>query len=319
MNLRRPSYLSPSALALFEANPTEYFCRYLCPIKQPRPPQTSPMSVGSAFDALVKNRIAVDLWGREHTESIEFRLRDLVATQCEPHTLPASLELACILFEQYRQCGSYDNLMELVRTSAVNPRMEFTVTKEVGGVPLLGKPDLWFNTVEGTCLIADWKVSGSCSKRGVSPQQGYQIALDCHGSATNGKPHKKYVGEKFGGVEVSKIPMNETTDYWAEQLAVYAWALGLPVGSQDYVVRIEQLAVRPGFRTKCCVHQARVGREHQEQLLERYQRCWRAVEENHIWLGMTHEESILRGEGIARSLMAEPTEAVTTDDIDWGW
>lgn len=311
---RSPDYLSPSALALFEKNPDGYFVRYLCPIKQPRDPQTDPMSVGSAFDALVKNRISVDLWGHERTEADEFRIRDLVVKQCEPHTLPESLRIACILFEQYRECGAYDQLMEVINVSAERPRMEFDVVGTVGGVPLLGKPDLHFHTALGGHVITDWKVSGSCSKCGVSPQQGYMIARDCHGSRTHMQPHKKFVRESHHGMFVNKVPMNETTDYWADQLCTYAWALGEKVGSQDFACRIEQLAVRPGFKTKCVVHQALVDETYQYELLARYQRCWQAVQENHIWQDLTKSESRQRGDSIIRSLM--PAEG-PVDDLDW--
>ena len=52
--MRTPKYISPSALKLFEKNPTEYYLKYLADAHPPRSPQTQPMSVGSAFDAFVK-------------------------------------------------------------------------------------------------------------------------------------------------------------------------------------------------------------------------------------------------------------------------
>lgn len=324
--LRIPDYLSPSALALYEKNTDEYFFRYACPIKKMRDPQTGPMSVGSAFDAIVKNALSVDLFGAAHTEATGYRIRDLVPKQCEEHTLPESLDLACQAFEEYRACGAYEALFDDVRLSATDPRMEFDVTRTVDGVPLLGKPDLHFHTRCSKHVITDWKVSGSMSDCGVSPQQGYMVARDTNGTATNGKAHKRFRPKKFSdGVIINATPMNQTTDYWADQLATYAWCLGEPVGSQDFVCRIEQIAIRPGMRVKCVVHAAQVDWDYQKQLLKRYKRCWRAVESGHIFQDLTRAESDARCEMLTNNLQREllqaskgPVVSPNQEEID-GW
>ena len=301
---RKPKYLSPSALACWERDPDAYYLRYICPVRKPRDPQTDPMAVGSAFDALVKNRINVELHGYEATKATEYALCQLVADQCEGHTLPDALEIACILFEQYIECGAYRNLMDVVHLSTRDVRMEFTVTETIGGVPLLGKPDLHFNTPKNCEVICDWKVSGSVSTAGVSPQQGYARALDVHGSRTHGKAHKKFDPvDHVSGLVVNGWKMNESTDYWADQLATYAWALGHWVGCEDWVARIEQIAVRPGYRAKCVVHQSTVDCDYQHRLLDRYQECWNAVESNHIWKSLSKEESVARGDMLYTRLM----------------
>jgi len=327
MNNRTPKYLSPSALACWETNPDEAFTRYIVPkeLRPARPPQTSPMSVGSAFDALVKAELSEQFFGREQTKATGYRRRDLIVKQCEQHTLPESLVVACDVFDQYLRCGAYGNLVNLISGSAVDCRMEFDVTKRVGGVPMLGKPDLHFHSPTGAHVITDWKVSGSVSKHGVSPQQGYMTALDCQESATHGKAHKKFVPSEVGGIVVNGVPMNETTDYWADQLSTYAWCLGEQVGDEDFIARIEQMACRTTkqgeLRVKSVVHQSFVDGNYQQDLLRRYQRCWHGVETGHYFQDCTRAQSDARADLIMRQLQqpVDPSKLTIGDvpTIDW--
>jgi hypothetical protein len=311
-DLRCPVRLSPSGLACWEKNPDEAFYRYIVP-KELRPekePQTGPMSVGSAFDALVKAYLFKAIYGESKAYVSGYSISNLVSKQCEEHTLPESLVIACDCFEQYRETGALLDLLQFMRQSKVDPRMEFDVVKEVGGVPLLGKPDNHFHTIAGAHVIVDWKVSGSVSDRGVSPQQGFQLSRDIRGTATSGKAHAKYMPHQIGGVEVSGVPMNETTDYWADQLSTYAWCLGEPVGSEDFIVQIEQLACRPcpasddsgRLRVKCCTHRTFVSASHQQELLARYQNCWEHLTTGHYFPHMTRRESDARADLLMRQL-----------------
>jgi len=316
---RTPAYLSPSALSCWEGQPDEALYRYIVPkdVRPAKPPQTDPMSVGSAFDALVKAEISNDLFGAERTEATGYRRRDLIAKQCEEHTLPKSLELACICFDQYVRCGAYGNLIAQIQQSSVDARMEFDVTKVVGGVPLLGKPDLHFHTNLHAHVITDWKVSGSCSVHGVSAQQGFQLSLDCQGSRTHGLPHSKYKPVMHaGGIFVNGLKMNDTTDYWADQLATYAWCLDEPVGEENFIARIEQLACRTTkekelkngtvvpaeLRVKSVVHQSTVDGDYQNELLERYQRVWHHVSTGHYFADLSRPQSDARANMLTRAL-----------------
>lgn len=330
-DFRTPERLSPSSLAKWEGSPDEFFLQYIVPkdIRPEREPQTGPMSVGSAFDAIVKNRLYKLYFGEEACLRDSYRLRDLVVAQCQEHTLPESLVIASDVFDQYEACGALDDLIGLIDQSPVDPRMEFDVIAVIGGVPVLGKPDLIFRTVKGAHVITDWKVSGSVSAWGVSPQQGFQVSRDISGTRSSGKSHKNYVPAQVGGVEVSAVPMNETTDYWADQLTTYAWALGEPVGSQDYIVRIEQLACRPcpktksddRLRVKCCTHQSTVAADYQHQLLDRYQRCWHHVTTGHYFPDLTRSESDSRANMLVRSLSQTDISSLYNDtsipQINW--
>lgn len=318
-------------MAVFEKNPDEFFVRYLVPksLRPKRDPQSDAQATGSAFDALIKNYIHNLFYGHEKTVEAKYRIRDLVGLQCEEEQLPEALSVACHLFEEYRECGALGDLIDTINQSSVQPRMEFTVNETIHGVPLLGKPDLHFFTNLQAHVIADFKVSGSRSIHGVSPQQGYMIARDVRGSNTHGRPHKKFTPAlHLGGLMVSAVPMNETTDYWADQLSTYAWCLGEPVGSQNFIVRIEQLACRPnkdGLRIKCCTYQSTVAEDYQHKLIQRYRACWDAVQNNHIWTDLSPEESRARGDLLIRTLMAPSPEAAasqTTESvsqIDWSF
>lgn len=309
-DLRTPKYLSPSSLACAERDMEEFFYRYICPkdVRPEKPPQTDPMSVGSAFDALVKAELYQDYYGRGQAEADGYTRTQLIGYQCEEHTLPYSLVLACDVFDQYKECGAYDNCFAMMNRSPKRPRMEFDLVAEVGGVPLLGKPDLHFHTEGGCHIITDWKVSGACSRHGVSPQQGYQIALAVNGGRGIGEAHKRYEPGFVCGLPVNRNPMNATTDYWADQLATYAWALGEEVGSQQFICRIEQLACRPcpakdpsdRLRVKCCVHQSTVDEAYQKHLLVRYQNVWEAVSSGHYFRDLSREGSDANVEHLIR-------------------
>lgn len=314
---RTPEYLSPSSLATWERDQDEYFIRYICPkdIRPDRPPQTDYMSVGSAFDALVKSvihRRELELFGDERDG---FRLRDLVAAQCEEHTLPESLAIACDVFEQYEETGALGDLLRFIEQSPTPSKMEYELRKTVGGVPMLGKPDLHFGTRNGAHVIVDFKVSGACSKHGVSAQQGYQTIRSIHGGRGDGLPHVKYVSFLHkSGVPINAVAMNVTTDYWADQLATYAWSLGEKVGSEDFVVQIEQLACRPcppkdkgdRLRVRCATHRSVVDGDYQQDLLARYQRCWSHVSGGHYFSELCKSESDAHADHLIR-LVKNPT------------
>lgn len=316
-DFRKPAYLSPSALSLWEGRTDEAFERYIVSkdIRPPRTPQADFMSVGSAFDALVKSDLAYEFWTGPQIFRRQFGLANLVEKQCEPHTLPESLEVAMQLYQQYKDCGAYANLVESIGQSDNGCNMEFDVTSTIGGVPLLGKPDLWFNTPNCSPVITDWKVSGSMSKCGVSPQQGYMLALDTRNTNTNGKAHKKFEPvQHVGGVLVNGWKMNESTDYWADQLSTYGWCKGFSVGSEDWIARIEQIAVRPGLKAKCVTHQSTVDTAYQGALLERYQKVWSHVQSGHYFHYLTRAQSDAR----ANLLVIKLTQPVAPVDASLG-
>jgi hypothetical protein len=183
--------------------------------------------------------------------------------------------------------------------------MEFTAKGEIEGYPLLGKPDLRYITKQGTHVIADWKVNGSMSKTGASPTQGYKICLD-YGSKTHGKPHKKYVPFEFKDLEINEKNLEEFSEDWATQLAIYSWLLGEPVGGEDFVIRMEQVACRPVKtrtlpRAKFATHMARISKDYQDAVMVRVKTCWETIRSGHIFTDVSRE----RSDEICRLLVAK--------------
>ncbi len=294
--MRIPKYLSPSSLSKFESDRRTFYTRYLCDIRSERSPQQDFMGVGSAFDGFVKHQIHRDIYGEAATKGTPYDRETIFETQVEPCVRDIARERGEDLFAQYVECGSYGALLSEIAKSPYAPEMEFTVKGEVEGVPLLGKPDLRYVTKGGVHVIADWKVNGSTSKTGASPFKGYQVARDFWGSNTNGKCHKIYKGEAYKDVEVQDLWLEDKCDYWADQLAIYGWLLGEPIGSENFVVRMEQVACRPVKtrdlpRAKFATHMNRISEGYQQALLARIRMCWSTILSGHIFDDMSREES----------------------------
>lgn len=68
------------------------------------------------------------------------------------------------MFECYLKSGALSNMMIELNRAAGEPRFEFsiqgTVSGEVGEIPLLGRPDIFFINDQGARVIWDWKVNG---------------------------------------------------------------------------------------------------------------------------------------------------------------
>jgi len=254
------------------------------------------MAVGSAFDAFTKHEIHKDIFGTTATIGTPYERDVIFEAQVEPFVRDIGRERGEDLFAQYVESGAYGNLRADIAASPYAPEMEFTIQGEVNGVPLLGKPDLRYITKAGVHVICDWKVNGSTSKYGASPFKGYQIARDIWGSNTNGKPHKGYRGDAYKDVMVQDIYLEEKCDYWADQLAIYSWLLDEPVGSEDYVVRMEQIACRQVKtrdlpRAKFATHMNKISEGYQQALLARITMAWSTITGGHIFDDMSREES----------------------------
>jgi hypothetical protein len=292
--MRIPKYLSPSSLGKFESDRREFYKRYLCDIKTERHPQMDFMAVGSGFDAYVKSQIHTDIFGTAATVGTEYERDTIFEAQVEEHQRDVATEIAGKLWDQYNESGAYPALLADIEKSECAPQMEFTVQDEVDGVPLLGKPDLRYITPAGIQVICDWKVNGSTSKYGASPFKGYQIVRDSYGSTTHGKSHKTYRGSAYKDVMVEDLWLEDKCDYWADQLAIYGWLLEVPVGSEDFAVRMEQVACRTskqGLRAKFATHMNRISAGYQQALLTRIKMCWATIQDGHIFTEMSRQES----------------------------
>jgi hypothetical protein len=290
---RMPRYLSPTALKTWQMDRLQYYRNYLSPLKPAREPQTVPMSVGSAFDAYAKSHLH-KLYVNDNDP--KFAFDTLFEAQVEPQNRDRAKIDGKTVFDAYIASGALQDLILKLNGCVGKPRFEFTLegivngtrpskTKVLGGVPLLGKPDLEFTTYKGVDIIADWKVNGFYSKNGVSPTKGYTRLYPSYDR------HKDCMPVLYKDITINGLLNMESCDAdWAAQLATYAWLLGKPVGS-NFVAMIHQLVCRPtGIRTaELMMH---IGEDFQHNLLEEYQECWYRVQDGLIFDKMTAEESL---------------------------
>ena len=298
--MRIPKFLSPSSLSKWECNREEFYLQYLADFRPPRPPQMDYMSIGSAFDAYVKAELHEALFGAGADPQFEFDA--IFVQQVEEHNRDWALIHGEYAFECYKVTDSYKELLDALLDSQTDPQFEFTVTKDIQGVPLLGKPDCRYIHKNGAHVILDWKVNGFCSKYGASPYKGYRIIRDGWKPAEK-KPtrgaggfHKLYKPIEHNGMTVGAHYLEETCKDWADQLSIYAWMLGEEVGGEDAVVCIDQLACKPSPTTlpwiRVANHCCRLSETWQTDLVKRLTDCWSTITSGYIFEGlMSREES----------------------------
>jgi len=323
--MRYPKSLSPSALFLWESDREEYYIKYLSDNRSSWDAQSQPASVGSAFDAYVKAHLHKDLFG--HDGDGEYDVEQLLETQVEEQCRAWARRAGLYAFERYFACGCYQELRAELEKSEEPPRFEFKLTGDVQGIPLVGKPDLWYKL--GVHVIYDWKVEGFCSKSAVSPKKFYKSCRDTWVpgdliKATRGggeaKPHKKYVEVEHHGQKIGQHWLEETNRKWADQIAIYSWLMGMQVGDEETITGIDQLCCKPtpveeGDQwplIRVAQHRCRISTSHQEALMARLHDCWDTIHSGHIFSDMTEEESKARCEVL-------DMEAPELDDPDGLW
>jgi len=295
--MRTPKAISPTSLQLFEKDREEFYLRYLADAKKPRAPQTDAMSVGSSFDAFVKCALHHDLYGNDGDG--EFDLDKLFDLQVEEGCRPFARRAGEHCFRVYKKYGGYADLLKALEVSDKPPRFEFTLEGEIEGIPLLGKPDLWY-TIPGCQIVFDWKVNGYCSKHGTSPKKLFAKCRDCwDGTPTRGykdgpKAHPKYKEIEFCGLKIGEHSLDDVDTTWADQLTIYSWLLGAPVGEGKIVTFLDQLACTPGTvepKVRLAQHRCRVSSFWQHSLLKRLHVCWDAISSGHIFTELSREDS----------------------------
>lgn len=226
-------YLSPTSVNMALNDPEQFYMQYLTGYK-PREPQTLPMSVGSAFDAYVKAYLYKELVApSKHGNSSSYELEHLFESQVESQNRDWARSHGGFVFGMYKQLGSLsDLLLDLRRaceSTGVLPIFESKIEALVNGVPLLGKPDLYFRLPpsdrwpNGTKIVFDWKVNGYCSKSAVSPVAGY---AKIRGGRTSGSCHKEaQLCYKSGMAFNVNGYFEHRHESWASQLAIYSWVL----------------------------------------------------------------------------------------------
>lgn len=296
--MRIPEYLSPTSLNNWEKDPEEFYLQYLADQRPPRIPQTQPMAVGAAFDAYIKSYYHKVLFDKIEPQ---FQFETIFETQVEEHNRDWAREAGKYVFECYKTSGALADLLAELQKSESEPRFEFTLQNEVNGIPLLGKPDLYYIHKSGTPIILDWKVNGFCSKYPKSPNRGYLRIRDGWvgvPSRNANMLHKDAHPINHNGVIINIAEFLETIDKdWGTQLSTYAWLCGAEIGS-EFVVAIDQIVAKPDIEDKpklrIAEHRCLVSKEFQLKAIQRYSELWEIIHSGHIFRNLSVEESATR-------------------------
>lgn len=276
-------------MMLFHKDRELYYQRYLSEVKQPREPQTAPMSVGSAFDAYVKSYLYRKLVGKGDAKH-EFEY--MFESQVEPHNRDQALKDGLEVFNLYRDSGALADLILDMEGCIGEPKFETTVTGVIkisgdeSGVVILGKPDLRFISNRGARVILDWKVNGFYSNTPPSPKTGY------HKLFPGLSMHKDCMPTNHNGFTINAFkPINKVDSDWASQCTTYAWLLGEEVGS-DFIVVIDQIVCNKHSRNhRIARHKGLVQEEFQFNLYNKYKKAWDAINTGHIFYELSKDES----------------------------
>jgi hypothetical protein len=296
---RKPTYLSPTSMALWRQNPDEFYMKYLAEKKPPKIPQNQAMSIGSSFDAYVKSYLYEKIFGKGNNP--KFDLRALFEAQVEPHNRDWAWKNGEICFKAYESSGSLSDLVTELEGSIGDPRFETEVfgtvngyregvTLQIGGVPFLGKPDVYFINKKGARVILDWKVNGYCSKWGSSPVPGY---IKCREYNKIPDCHKDAIPAIFKGIVINLAHfLEDVNGEWADQLSVYSWLCGEDIGS-DFIAAIDQLCWRNG-NCRVAQHRARIHSDYQFKIFANAQKLWDIIQSNWIFRELSESESAER-------------------------
>lgn len=287
--MRTPEYLSPTSIALWQYDQEEFYSRYLSDNKKVRELQTQPMSIGSAFDAFAKSYLYERLVGDGNSK---YEKEAIFEEQVASHNRDWAWENGEFVFNEYKKAGCLADLMLEMSKAIDKPRFEFTindtVTTNIGEIPLLGKPDIFFINNESARVILDWKVNGYCRASNTSPMKGYiklrpgdKVHRDCHLMMINGIL-----------INVA-MHLEDGNKSWADQLSIYSWLLGEDFGSEQMIVGIDQIV---GNREKLrfATHRLRISPDYQFELLALIEQIWETIQSGWIFRNMTEEDSAAR-------------------------
>lgn len=285
--MRTPKYLSPTSIGLWQKDVGEFYERYLSDYKQQREPQTQPMSIGSAFDAFAKSYLHESLFGRGADS--QYTKEALFEAQVDPHNRDWAWHHGELVFKEYKDAGCLADLMLELNQAVGDPRFEFSINDvvdtQIGEIPLLGKPDIFFVNSLGARVILDWKVNGYCSPRTTSPMKGY-VKL-----RPGDKMHKTCELIDWKGIKINgAIFLEEANSTYADQLSIYSWLLGEPFGSEEMVTGIDQI-VGPCTKLRFATHRCRISPDYQFELLALIEQIWQTIQSGHIFRDMTEEDS----------------------------
>lgn len=299
--MRIPKYLSHSALKKFEDKREEYFLSYIADDRPPRLPQTQPMSVGSAFDAFVKSYMYKEVFGRVDEK---FDFTKLFESQVEEQNRDWALKAGAHVFAAYKKSGSCADLLLEMERSTTDPvfelGLETTLEHNGHSVPVKGYPDLRYTSRTGRWVIRDWKVNGYCGNSSTSPKAGFVVIRDgwdptLGASRGANKPHKNAELEVIDGIRLNvAMHIHQVNPTWADQLCMYAWMLGVPVG-EHFIAGIEQCVAKPNGTMfpdlRFARFQSLADKDEQLRLWDRLVHCWLSVQSGYIFNGIATDRA----------------------------
>ncbi len=314
--MKSPTQLSYSSFSLWEKNPDEWYLKYASNNRPPRIPQERPAAAGSVFDARVKSSLHADLFGAGADPKYSFEA--LFEAQVEPQNRDWALDEVDHIFDSYVLSGFYSDLLAQLKAATKPPRFEFTVTATVSGVPFLGKPDCYFIT--SIPCVHDWKLSGYCSKSATSPHKSYMLCRDGYigkQSRSHNTEHAEFIPYRHGGTVVNKYPLETSNTAWADQLSLYGWALGEPIGA-DVVMSVHQIVAKPSEPKpllRVAGYRARVSSTYQVELAARIKRCWDAITSGHVFLDLDRSVSDARCETLDMTAVGLQSDGSSKEDF----
>lgn len=299
--MRVPEYLSPTSIKLFHQDREQFYFRYLIEERQPQEPQNHHMAIGSAFDAFAKSYLHEAFYGKNADPRYAFD--SLFQDQVEPHCRDLALKDGKHVFEEYRKAGCFAAMLLELSKGVGLPRFEFKIHDTINGVPLLGKPDIFFINEQGARVIYDWKLNGYYSSRLKSPMKGYVKLMP------GDKMHRDCSLLIVNGIMINVgMFLEDGQKDWADQLSIYSWLLGEPVGSEQMIVGIDQIC-GPKDKLRFATHRLRISSDHQFDLMMLIQDAWKRITENHIFDDLTLEQSQERCELLSKNVYDEDFEA----------
>jgi PD-(D/E)XK nuclease superfamily len=300
--MKKMEYLSPTSIALFLEDQQAFYLNYLADERPPKDPQTEPMAVGSAFDAFVKHYLYTNVVGKSDPR---FDRLALFEAQVEVQCRDKAFKAGEYCFEQYKKSGCLADLMLELQQSIGEPRFEINIMGQVDGyregaeldlgpVPFLGKPDVYFVNKMGARVIVDWKVNGFYSKYNTSPIKGYVRMRDAFQSYGQ---HKECMQQVWKGMRINiGCYLDQLKEDWARQLAIYTWLCGENVGTEDCIVGLDQLVCNPDPvrqfpKIRIAEHRLRISKAFQHKVFAIAQDLWHRCTKGHFFREMSKEAS----------------------------
>ena len=251
-------YISPTSYMAFWEDRKRFWERYGKGIKEP---QSRPMALGAAFDAIVKGELTARIFGEKG------KTAELFEAQVEDVWKKEVWKDGWKVWEMYKRSGALTELL-MGLEGCTGVKMEFEICKGVGvfggveEIPIMGKPDLYY-VKNGKRIVHDWKVNGFYSQASVK-----------RGWVRRWRDGIGAWGEDFGHGECGyygRRKIEEISEDWAVQLGMYSWLVGgMELGS------VHQLAFRRG-ELSVGDFKGKVGVEKMEEMRRNVREMWRIV------------------------------------------